>query len=99
MVLAITDIIMANTKIITRIDLRPAFVVLSIFLACLAAINLFSTTRPIARQNLAIASDVLKLDALDAPQHKALVASLLQKQQMLLSQNPADPYAWARLSY
>jgi hypothetical protein len=92
---------MAVTKIImpTNRTIRGALAVLSAALLVLGGFNLFSTLAPQARMNAEIAMRFEAAEKLPYKEKTAVMEELREQQEAALMRIPAEPYAWARLSY
>jgi hypothetical protein len=101
MATAITVTIMAITKIITPTSPLPrlALAALSVALLAFAGLNIFSTLTPQTRMNADIAARFETADKLPHKEKTAAMEELHALQEAALMRIPAEPYAWARLSY
>jgi hypothetical protein len=99
MATGITGTTMASTRTTTRIDLRAFFAAGGFLLVVFAVTALCFGLTPLADQNAVIAKNLMQSDALEKASRQVEQVDLLKKQVENLKQNPAEPFAWARLAY
>lgn len=72
---------------------------LALVLLGFAAVNLFGTFKPVAAANDQLANRLNQSFALSFSERIKVYADLRTQQELLLIQNPIEPYAWMRLAY
>lgn len=97
--MAITAIIMADTKIIipTKV-IRLLLLVSGIALGVFGLLNVFLTVTPVQDANERLEKNIAK-EFIVREGRAARLENLNNQQEELLAQAPADPFAWARLSW